>query len=74
MVATIPVVVDAFLIVLAIPAVVVRFFSRKLSGAKLWYDDWLCVAALVRTSREVQTYHADDVYSLSVSQLTCPSG
>jgi hypothetical protein len=47
MVATIPVAVDAFLIALAIVALLLRFISRKLSGAGFWYDDWLCLAALV---------------------------
>ncbi|KAF4631288.1 hypothetical protein G7Y89_g6841 [Cudoniella acicularis] len=46
MVATIPVAVDAFLITLATVAIVLRFISRKLSGANFWYDDWLCLAAL----------------------------
>ena len=35
------------MIVLPTIAVTLRFVSRKLSGAGLWYDDWLALAALV---------------------------
>jgi hypothetical protein len=34
--------------VLAIAAVVLRLLSRRIKGVRLWIDDWLVIAALVR--------------------------
>ncbi|MCJ1286890.1 hypothetical protein MMC26_006236 [Xylographa opegraphella] len=41
--------VSVVLIVLSTAAVVLRFISRMLSKAGLWWDDWVIVAALVMT-------------------------
>ena len=35
------------MIILAISSVALRFLARKLSGAGLWWDDWMILAALV---------------------------
>ena len=40
--------VSVVLIILSTAAVVLRFISRMLSKAGLWWDDWLIVAALVK--------------------------
>ncbi|MCJ1405072.1 hypothetical protein MMC11_008298 [Xylographa trunciseda] len=41
--------VSVVLIIISTSAVVLRFISRMLSKAGLWWDDWLIVAALVMT-------------------------
>ena len=42
-----PIGVDIFLIALTSLALTLRFISRRLSGAGLWWDDWLALAAWV---------------------------
>ena len=39
--------VDAVLMCLAISAVGLRLLSRRLAGAKFWWDDWFILLALV---------------------------
>ena len=36
------------LMVVSVVAVALRFLSRKLSGAGFWWDDWMCMIALVK--------------------------
>jgi len=40
--------VSAVLIAISTIAVILRFISRMVSKAGLWWDDWLIVAAMVR--------------------------
>ena len=42
--------VSVVLIILSTSAVILRFISRMLSKAGLWWDDWVIVAALVMSS------------------------
>ena len=44
-----PIGTDAFLIAISTLALLLRFLSRKLSGAGFWWDDWLALAAWVRS-------------------------
>ena len=39
--------VSIALLVLSFVAVALRLLARRLSGAGLWWDDWLIIAALV---------------------------
>ena len=39
--------VCVLMIVLTVIATGLRFTSRKLSGAGFWWDDWMCLVALV---------------------------
>ena len=41
--------VSIALLVLSFVAVALRLLARRLSGAGLWWDDWLIIAALVHT-------------------------
>lgn len=43
--------VSAILIAISTIAVILRFMSRMVSKAGLWWDDWLIVAAMVRYAR-----------------------
>jgi len=43
--------VSAVLIAISTIAVILRFMSRMVSKAGLWWDDWLIVAAMVRYAR-----------------------
>lgn len=59
--------VSAVLIAISTIAVILRFMSRMVSKAGLWWDDWLIVAAMVRYARggiSLGTMEADDGYSL----------
>jgi len=41
--------VSAVLIAISTIAVILRFLSRMVSKAGLWWDDWLIVGAMVRS-------------------------
>lgn len=41
--------INAFLIAIATTVLLLRFISRKLSDAGFWWDDWLVLAAWVRS-------------------------
>ena len=42
--------------VLATVAVALRILARKISDAKFWYDDYMCLFALVRTNDWKHTF------------------
>ena len=43
--------VSIALLILSFIAVALRLLARRLSGAGLWWDDWLIIAALVNPIR-----------------------
>ncbi len=43
--------IEIFMMLLAIAAVALRFYVRLIIMKKPWWDDWLCLAALVRVPR-----------------------
>ena len=42
--------VNVMLMCLSVVVVAIRFTSRKLAKKGFWWDDWLCLAALVSKS------------------------
>lgn len=45
---------------LACTAIVLRFISRRLSRATLWWDDWLMIPAIVRDEILMQHFIIND--------------
>ena len=41
--------------ILAVAAVVLRFWARKLMSTRLWVDDWAIAGALVRSQNRIHS-------------------
>ena len=52
--------VSAILIIISTIAVILRFVSRMVSKAGLWWDDWLIVGAMVRLDGLLGKKEADN--------------
>ena len=53
------VVVPIIMVSIATCAVVLRFYSRRLTKADLWVDDWMVLMALVRCHTHIEIEMAD---------------
>ena len=57
----------ALMIILSSVAVGLRFASRKLAGVGFWWEDWMCLAALVSRVLEIRVKGLTMEQSLNIA-------